>query len=132
MAKSLIRTVDGIGVWVREDTVDHLTVFGWVMVTLLSSIMVLCEYSAAASNGMWWIPTIICAIAVVIIGMSETKSYQIYVVYPGTESGIVIPKTNDANADQIAICKAAKEIESQCHEIAEKRRELNRIAESCK
>jgi hypothetical protein len=131
MAKSLIKTVDGIGIWVREDTVDRLTVFGWVMTTLLAFLVVLCE-CASVLTWIWWIPVIICAIAFVIIGVSEMKPHQIYVVYPGTDYGIVIPKTTDPKADQIAICKAAKEIEARCHEIANKRRELDHIAESCK
>jgi hypothetical protein len=57
---------------------------------------------------------------------------EAYEVHLGSEDGIIIPKTQDPKADQLTICKAAKEIEARCHEIANKRRELDHIAESCK
>jgi hypothetical protein len=62
----------------------------------------------------------------------SVPAYKIYSGSPDSECGIFIPKTDNPAADQIAICKAAKEIEAQCHEIAERRRELDRIAEACK
>jgi hypothetical protein len=130
MAKSLIKTVDGIGIWVSEGTNYQLNLNYLVIATLGCLIFI----GAVVFGDNDW--TKVLGMACVAIGIcmyiTVPDVSEVYEVYLGSEDGIIIPKTTDPKADQIAICKAAKEIEAKCHEIANKRRELDHIAESCK
>jgi hypothetical protein len=142
MAKSLIKTVDGIGIWVKDDsahsTCKHNSQW-YIRIAVLSTVvMAICALLTVFNildRATMIAIYAFCAVLVLVCFLCDANSVmlvQAYEVYAGSQSGIVIPKTNDEKADQIAICKAAKEIEIQCHKIAEKRKELDRIAENCK
>jgi hypothetical protein len=131
MAKSLIKTVEGIGIWVRETTCDKINLIDMVTLILTVCCIFLCEDLWITSSPIWGIAMFAGICAVIPLIFSAIESLPAYEVY-GSDSGIFIFKTNDSKADQIAICKAAKEIEAQCHEIVAKRGELDRIAGNCK
>lgn len=133
MSKSLIKTVDGIGIWVRDDATfgSVSTIEFWVGIVSFI-IMCACEILWLIDNACWAIAMIAGAISSVVSMNSAAKQYPAYEVYPGSGDGITIIKTTDPKADQLAICKAAQQIESRCHEIAAKRAELDRIAAGCK
>ena len=153
MSKSLIKNVDGIGIWVRDDTstdepfgIREYIGFGiiflivgilccfifisqqtWILLSPINFVthVFLCFVMALAVVG--------CIVAIGSVALNLfMRRVPAYEVFPGSDHGIYIIKTNDEKADQIAICKAAKEIEARCHEISKKRGELDRIAESCK
>jgi len=137
MAKSLIRTVDGIGIWVRSGYIQKVD-WSRVLITILISAIVLLFglYFSGNSNivSLWCLIGIILSMIFIISIPFNLINVECYQIYSASESddGIIISKTTDVKSDQIAICKAAQEIESRCHEIAAKRAELDRIAESCK
>lgn len=141
MSKSLIKTVEGIGIWVADTTTESFGIrelVGFIVGIIISIII---DVMAYTNNGgdikvISLLPIIdsIIVIGIMLFGRMfgilfvEIPSYK---VYSGSDTGITIIKTT-TESDQIAICKAAKEIEFRCHEIAEKRRELDRIAGNCK
>jgi hypothetical protein len=138
MARSLIKTVDGIGIWVRDDTTDLIISWKVIFTTLIIILSIFPTmwyiYGASAYNDdimcmLTFVYPIVCGF--VFIKIFDLPAYK---VYAGSDDidGIYIIKTNDEKADQIAICKAAKEIEARCHEISKKRAELDRIAGNCK
>ena len=141
MAKSLIRTVDGIGIWVRDDAsfAEDKNITVGIIIAAIGFVML---FSSVYSYHVLYIISnefFICLFCLSLIIMCMSLNWLLgynivtcYEVYPGSESGILIPKTPDSKADQLAICKAAQEIEFRCHEIAAKRRELDRIAGNCK
>ena len=136
MSKSLIKNVDGIGIWVRDDTEDciiskHIVVVASAIVTIFG-IYVLVRGTVLQDNFIVGCGTGLLAYSLCVTYIC-TKVFMkpAYEVYPGSDSGIFIIKTTP-EADQLAICRAAKEIEAQCHEIAAKRGELDRIAGNCK
>jgi len=153
MSKSLIKTVDGIGIWVRDD----VTTYNWfsireiVSYTISFIVAAIVDYIAlkgypafsSLSDSVQIAFSLICIGYIVwflcMLVFSWVLNYcwndiPAYEVYPGSDinNSILIHKTTNEKADQIAICKAAKEIESRCHEIAKNRRELDRIAGNCK
>lgn len=137
MAKSLIRTVDGIGIWVRSGYIQEVD-WSRVLITILISaiILLIAFYFSGNSDftpSLCLIGVIVSIIFIISIPFNciNVECYQIYSASESDE-GIIISKTIDSKADQLAICKAAQEIESRCHEIAAKRAELDRIAASCK
>ena len=140
MAKSLIRTVDGIGIWVRDDASfaeDKNNLIGIVIGAIGVVFLLLSAYAKSTLHisDEFFICLFGLSLFIMCMSLNWLLGYNIvacYEVYPGSESGILIHKTTDSKADQLAICKAAQEIESRCHEIAAKRRELDRIAGNCK
>lgn len=147
MSKSLIKTVDGIGIWVADTTTEHFGVkeiVGIVLGIIVALSLEIMAYGNAnvdidiVSLVMWFLAfCIIIDFGILYTGSMFGILFQMepaYKVYPGSDIGnsITILKTPDSKADQLAICKAAREIESRCHEIAAKRAELDRIAAGCK
>ena len=142
MSKSLIKNVDGIGIWVADTTTEHfgiaeklVIVSGIIISTILSVLTIM---NGNPNSLLLLIPLVSIFIVggtlmggkMVGILLCDVPAYR---VYTGSDiSGATIIKTTNPQADQIAICKAAKEIESRCHEIAAKRAELDRIAAGCK
>lgn len=138
MSKSLIKTVDGIGIWVRDDIKSSVIPLKYIGLSTIVIIMIgmMTLFKSDVINYF----TVICGFCIMFYGLGvfiftaylfEISAYEVYL---GSEisNGITIPKTTDPKADQLAICKAAREIESRCHEIAAKRAELDRIAKGCK
>jgi hypothetical protein len=68
-------------------------------------------------------------LSILQIFLLKTEGYDIGI--SKHRDHIFIPKLN-SEADQIAICKAAKELEKKAWEYANRKRELQRIAENCK
>jgi len=139
MAKSLIRTVDGIGIWVRDGyirTVDwtHTEIIVAIAISVIIFLLLPFLLPVGDIYGYGFTASIAVVLIMVVGGLGSTHTVDAYMVYGGSNEydGIRILKTSDDKADQIAICKAAQEIESRCHEIAAKRAELDRIAASCK
>ena len=146
MAKSLIKTVDGIGIWVRDDAKHTVLgireVIGVIIGCLIPLILYMYNWAASGSPSisvtnaiaalvMIPIYSIIFSAGILVVGGAfniTLRTLPHYEVYPGSDKGIFILKTNNPAADQIAICKAAKEIEAKCPEIAANRRELDHIA----
>lgn len=139
MSKSLIKNVDGIGIWVKEDYIASpnmwLTVAtsGGIFLFLISLPFIITPTDRFDSASYVFISLFLAFVAAMMCCVNTMKNIDTYVVYSGSEGeGITVFKTTNPQADQIAICKAAKQIESQCHEIAAKRAELDRIAAGCK
>ena len=64
------------------------------------------------------------------IGIEDTPSHKVYLA--NTNNEIYIPKTDDPERDQVAICKAAQELESIAIQRNREKNELERIASKCK
>ena len=144
MAKSLIKTVDGIGIWVRDDAEVrkhkhlisktfgiipfHLVVFFFVCILWSVNVHDMILKCVVITVGIIGIINVL----IMLYCICEPNLFA-YKIYSGSDEtgGIFVIKTTP-EADQLAICKAAKEIESQCHEIAAKRADLDRIAAGCK
>ncbi|MFA5247968.1 MAG: hypothetical protein WCX79_00885 [Candidatus Paceibacterota bacterium] len=131
MAKSFIRNVDGIGIWVRETTYDKANLVNIIVFALAVFCSFLCECLWVNGKSIWGIAMSASCCAWISLTFDLITYLPAYEVYPGSDVGTTIIKTTP-EADQLAICKAAKEIEAQCHDIAAKRRELDRIAGNCK
>ena len=143
MSKSLIKTVDGIGIWVRDSETEKYSRLQTKVINIIPALVI-----AFLLSCIWWSFNLdafskVVVIVFGILGIIDTVCMMIllmyprvpsYTVYSGSEecNSIVIIKTTDPAKDQLAICRAAKEIESRCHEIAAKRAELDRIAKGCK
>lgn len=138
MSKSLIKNVDGIGIWVRDDAIIHKTDWATIIILMVGFVgcifgIILLSFNNFALISLNLILTIpLFMLTFMIFAVCNIICIECYEVYPGSDSGITILKTTDPAADQLAICRAAKEIESRCHEISAKRAELDRIAAGCK
>jgi hypothetical protein len=149
MAKSLIKTVDGIGIWVRDNDVYKEEPFGIrdiISILIISTVAFLVDFtyyktisltSDILIEGVIFFIIFFSGLFLLSIFGISFRTLPAYEIYPGTETGIIVFKTTPNgesinNTDQLAICKAVKEIEARCHEIAAKRRELDRIAGNCK
>ena len=64
------------------------------------------------------------------IGIEDTPSHKVYLA--NTNNEIYIPKTDDPERDQVAICKAAQELESIAIQRNREKNKLERIASKCK
>ena len=64
------------------------------------------------------------------IGIEDIPSHKVYLA--NTNQTIYIPKTDNPEQDQVAICKAAQELESIAIQRNRERNELERIASKCK
>jgi hypothetical protein len=136
MSKSLIKNVEGIGIWVRDDaTTTRRISDSFIIVAILAGICtILCEImwiTSSSYNSYWGIAMLAMIVTIFILAYPGLGFLPAYEVYSGSDH-IFIIKTNDEKADQLAICKAAKEIEAQCHAFAAKRAELDRVAANCK
>ena len=141
MSKSLIRTVDGIGIWVADTTTEHFGIAEKIVIIsgiIVSTILSVSTFMNGNPNSLL---LLIPLVSVFIVGSTLMGGKMVgvllrdvpaYRVYSGSDDDSIIIKTTNPTADQLAICRAAKEIESRCHEIAAKRAELDRIAKGCK
>ena len=150
MAKSLIKTVDGIGIWVRDDAYkdvpfgirEIISIFVNIFISALIVYYTCDKFNINTDIAASIIFSEICICMLIFLALFVIEGYcgfffrslPAYKIYPASdmEVGITVFKTTNEKADQLAICKAAKEIESRCHEIAAKRAELDRIAAGCK
>ena len=62
--------------------------------------------------------------------LSKTPQHKVYL--GGTNNAIYISKTDDPEQDQVAICKAAQELEIIAIQRNREKNELERIASKCK
>jgi len=69
---------------------------------------------------------------IVISGVLLSKIPQHRIYLGGTDNEIYIPKTDNPEQDQVAICKAAQELESIAIQRNREKNELERIASKCK
>ena len=69
---------------------------------------------------------------IVISGALLSKIPQHRVYLGGTNNAIYISKTDDPEQDQVAICKAAQELEIIAIQRNREKNELERIASKCK
>jgi len=145
MAKSLIKNVDGIGIWVADTAVEQFGMreIAGIIIGFLITISLVATVYMTKHNDIIYLTVVMLCIGTIIVSLILVSGGMVgilfrlepaYEVYPGSDinNSILIHKTTNEKADQIAICKAAKEIESRCHEIAAKRAELDRIAAGCK
>ena len=138
----LIKKIGFVEIWLRDDDIDE---FSWKQTLTTTSIIailsILTGYVIAITKQSdIFTNSLIFGIGLFItLLLVSTLSGVFYITTPGYRvstnaadiNNIYIKKTTD-EADQIAICKAATDIEKQIKTREEKLEKLKQIAEKCK
>lgn len=138
----IIKKVKSFEIWLTDSDIDE---FSWNEVltksTIIATASIILGYLFAVTYQLTlldWrtqLGTLICFILLTIISFSMGAFYITIPAYRVSTNGdidsIYIKKTTE-EADQIAICKAATEIECQIKAKAENLQKLKQIAEKCK
>jgi len=138
----IIKKVKSLEIWLTDSDIDE---FSWNEVltksTIIATASIILGYLFAVTYQLplldWstQLGTLICFIILTIVSFSMGAFYIIVPAYRVSTNGdidsIFIKKTTE-EADQIAICKAATEIECQIKAKAENLQKLKQMAEKCK
>lgn len=124
----LLKTIDGIEIWVYEDRIAD-----WSYLSIIPFLMM--------ALGAWWILFIPGFNSIVGLGIFGASIAIAFVTIPMVPGYTVWIPTNDGSRikfkkttpekDREAICKAMNELVKVAQEIARKKKELNEIAEFC-
>ena len=140
--KILVKSVEGEEICLKETEVIYCTNIYWLIWIIIVVLAILTIYFIPLANsiknsnydligGISFLAFMILGMfhLVVRFGMRWKPAYKIYL--DGTNEELLIEKTTK-EVDQIAICKAATEIENQIKARAENLEKLKQIAERCK
>jgi len=137
----LIKKIDSSEIWLRDGDIDE---FSWegvlIKILMIAILSIITGYLIAITKQSdVFINSLILGIGLFItLLLVSTLSGVFYITTPGYRvstnadvDSIYIKKTTE-EADQIAICKAATEIENQIKAKAENLEKLKQMAERCK
>jgi uncharacterized protein YneF (UPF0154 family) len=138
----IIREVKSVEIWLHDSDIDE---FSWrealikIPIILIVSILIgyfICSnqldidiFGASAKIGI-----VICVLLILLgfaFGIFDV-TFPAYRVSTNADIDSIYIKKTTEEADQIAICKAATEIENQIKARAEDLQKLKQIAEKCK
>jgi len=134
----LIKKIEFAEIWLNDSNTDE---FSWKRTSIIAILSILTGYIIAITNKQSDIfanSLILGSILFIILILISVMCGVFYITYPAYRistnaniNSIYIKKTTE-EADQIAICKAATEIENQIKAKAENLEKLKQIAERCK
>jgi len=141
---TLIKQIGHEYIYVDDDTVDRLKPWAIVCALLFFIIVAIFYYAVPSSidkigqlvgcicAGLMFAVLITCILTILAPRSWKTISaYKVYISGRGSECEVYNPKTT-IEVDQIAICKAAKELEPKAKEFDDHEKELEMLAAKCK
>ena len=140
---ALIKQIGDEHIYVENATSSRISNIGivvWGIIIIGSSVGCFFGMNSAnnlgtkvmASLSIGLISGVVSIMLIVISGALLSKIPQHRVYLGGTNNAIYIPKTDDPERDQVAICKAAQELESIAIQRNREKNELEQIAGRCK
>jgi hypothetical protein len=130
----LIKEVGGWKIWLRETTLDRhalkiLIFFSMVSIIVTGSILHLYQNDPVCGMSLLFIALVTTGIITTMLLKNDYR--PAYIVHTAGADGIVIFKTTP-EADQVAICRAAQELEVKIKEMIKEKRMLETIGGRCK
>lgn len=143
----VVKTVGSEYIYFEEydiDNVKFIVAIISVLTVIIASLLCLCSYTLNSDSFIKDGTFIVCimvsfVVALVMTGLFAQTAPKSWTTFPGyhvyisghRECDVYIIKTSPEE-DQIAICKAAKELEPKAKEFDDHEKELERIASKCK
>jgi len=137
----IIREVKSVEIWLHDSDIDEFSWKQTLIITLIIAILsILTGYVIAITkqSDIFANSLILGSILFIILILISVICGVFYITFPAYRistsadiNSIYIKKTTE-EADQIAICKAATEIENQIKAKSDKLEKLKQIAEKCK